>query len=376
MDRSIYSLVFLLFLIGETAILSVNTVPYLWESPQNFKLYQRPLFQFLSFFLGYLVASFVIPKIGYRTLKTKAFSYGLMITSTLLLTMVLIKKYATGKSVDRWLVGYSIQPMEFTKLSVILFLSYYIFSKGDLKNYKYIFWSALLVIVNVFLIFLQPDRGAAIFILVLAGSIFFVGGLPFRIIIPISAVFILVGTYILFGQKTYVQDRLSAWQDPFKDPEYTGYQIIQSLYALADGGIFGKGIGKGIQKMGYLPQADTDFIVATIGEEMGFVGLVFIFGLYTMLIAKLFYWSIKSNDLFSKLVLFGIGMNFALAFLWNVAMATNVLPPKGIALPFVSYGFSNLFMSMVMIGVAQEVIKHDKVSSFGSGWYSPGMGRR
>ncbi len=376
MDRSIYLLVFLLFLIGETAIFSVNTVPYLWESPQDPKLYQRPLFQFLSFFLGYLVAFFVIPRIGYRRFKTKTFSYSVIVISTLLLLLVLIKKYATGKSVDRWLIGSSIQPMEFTKLSVILFLSYYIFSKGDLKNYKYIFWSAFLVIVNVFLIFLQPDRGAAIFILVLAGSILFVGGLPFKIILPISAVFMLFGTYILFGQRTYVQSRFSAWQDPFRDAEYTGYQIIQSLYGLADGGLLGKGIGKGIQKIGYLPQADTDFIISTIGEEIGFVGLMFVFALYSMLIAKLFYWAIKSNDLFGKLVLFGIGMNFSLAFLWNVAMVTNVIPPKGIALPFISYGFSNLFMSIVMIGVAQEVIKHAKMSTFGGRWYSTSVGER
>ncbi len=375
MDRSLYILVLLLFLVGETTILSVNTVPYLWETPTSLSIYKRPLLQLVSLIVGLFLAVHLIPRIGYHRMKSKAVAYGFILLSTFLLLTVLIKKIITGKAVDRWLIGSSLQPMEFTKLAVIIFLSYYIVSKGSLREYKYIFWSAFLVVVNALLLFFQPDRGSAIFILFLAGGLLFVGGLPFKILIPIVGVFFLLGVYILFGQKSYVHDRLSAWMDPFKDAEDTGYQIVQSLYALADGGLWGKGMGKGIQKMGYLPQADTDFVIATIGEELGFVGVGVLSLLYFLLVFRIFYWSLRHQDLFGKLVLFGIGTNFAFAFLWNVGMATNLLPPKGIALPFVSYGVSNLLMSVVMIGVSQEVIRYAKNPLPGSGWYSEGMAR-
>ena len=370
MDRSLYLLIFLLFLIGETTILSVNTLQNLWETPLSLGMYKKPILQAVSFFAGLFIAFYVIPKIGHKRLKTKRFAYGAIILSTILLMLVLFKKVITGKSVDRWLLGSSVQPMEFTKLAVILFISYYVWAKGSLKEYKYILWSSFLVLLNSILLFLQPDRGSALFILILSSTIFFVGGLPFKVILPLIGSFAIVSFFMLFGKKSYVHERIDAWIDPFKDPEDAGYQIIQSLYALADGGLLGKGIGKGIQKMGYLPQADTDFVIAVMGEELGFWGLMFVFLIYAMLVFRLFYWALRVKDIFGKLVLFGIGMNFTIAFLWNVGMATNLLPPKGIALPFISYGSSNIFMSVIMIGIAQEVIRHDKNSLSGGRWDS------
>ncbi len=375
MDRSLYILVFLLFLMGETAILSVNTIPYLWEMPTSLSIYKKPLLQIAGLIMGLFLSVYLIPRVGYHRIKSKAAAYGFILFSTFLLFLVLVKKIATAKTVDRWLIGSSLQPMEFTKLAVIVFLSYYIVSKDSLKKYRYIFWSTFLVVVNILLLFFQPDIGSALFILLLAGTLLFVGGLPLKVLTLIVGIFFLLGAYMLFGQRGYVYERLSAWMDHFKDAEDAGYQIVQSLYALADGGLWGKGIGKGLQKMGYLPQADTDFVVATIGEELGFVGLCILSLLYFLLSFRLFYWSLRHSDLFGKLVLFGIGMNFALAFLWSVGMATSLLPPKGIALPFVSYGVSNLLMSTVMVGVAQEVIRHAKNSLRSGGWYSEGLAR-
>jgi Bacterial cell division membrane protein len=183
----------------------------------------------------------------------------------------------------------------------------------------------------------------------------YVGGIPYKLYLPAIA---LVGFFSLFLlREGYVSERLSAWIDPFADAEDTGYQIIQSLYALAKGGPFGVGIGKGIQKMGALPAADTDYVISIIGEEMGFLGVMMVVLLYALLVSRLFYYSVKVDEPFGKLLLFGVAMNFSLAFLWNLAMASNLLPPKGIALPFVSYGTSNLLASLIMIGLAQSVIR-------------------
>jgi cell division protein FtsW len=245
--------------------------------------------------------------------------------------------------------------LEFAKIAIIIFLSYYIVSKGSLRSIRTFSWASFIVLLHAILLVLQPDKGGALFILLLSFSLVYVGGIPYKLYIPAVA---LVGLFIFFLLKNgYVSERLSAWIDPFADAEDTGYQIIQSLYALAKGGPFGVGIGKGIQKMGALPGADTDYVISIIGEEMGFLGVMVVVLLYALLIRRLFYYSVKVHEPFGKLLLFGIAMNFSLAFLWNLAMASNLLPPKGIALPFVSYGNSNLLASLIMIGLAQSVIR-------------------
>ncbi|MDW8237379.1 MAG: FtsW/RodA/SpoVE family cell cycle protein [Aquificaceae bacterium] len=166
----------------------------------------------------------------------------------------------------------------------------------------------------------------------------------------------------------YVGRRLSAWKDPFADVYDSGYQIVQSLYALSKGGLFGVGIGQGLQKAGALPTADTDYILAIIGEEMGFVGILLVSFLYLTLVGGLFYHSFKVQNIAGRLLLFGIGVNFTFAFLWNAVMVSNLFPPKGIALPFLSYGASNLFASMLMIGLALSVIRSEssRATNFGS----------
>jgi len=228
-------------------------------------------------------------------------------------------------------------------------------SKGSLRSIKTFSWALFMVLLHAIFLVLQPDKGGALFILLLSFSLMYVGGIPYKLYIPAIT---LVGFFSFFLlRESYVYERLSAWIDPFADAEDTGYQIIQSLYALAKGGPFGMGIGKGIQKMGALPEADTDYVISIIGEEMGFLGVMMVVLLYALLVGRLFYYSVKVDEPFGKLLLFGVAVNFSLAFLWNLAMASNLLPPKGIALPFVSYGTSNLLASLIMIGLAQSVIR-------------------
>jgi len=198
--------------------------------------------------------------------------------------------------------------------------------------------------------------------LLMAALMVYVGGVPKRVYLVVLPFIFLVIYYILTS-KGYVAERLSAWKDPFVDPEDSGYQIIQSLYALARGGLMGVGIGQGFQKLGALPASDTDYIMAVIGEEMGFLGIFMVIVLYCFLIGRLFWYSLKASEPVGKLILFGTALNFALSFLWNMAMVSNLIPPKGIALPFISYGSSNLFASLVFLGMAQAVINHQERTS-------------
>lgn len=353
MDRWILYTVILLFITGETVIISSNLLPYVFENYRDFSIYKKPVYQLFTFLLGMFL---IKKKFDYLLLKKKSVVYSFVSASTLMLIIVLVKKYITHRHVDRWLIGTSLQPLEFTKIAFVIFIAYYLVEKGAIKEWRYMLWASFLVLINAFLISLQPDKGGAVFLLLLCGTLLYVGGLPRKVYLPIIMLFVLFTFYILTSKSGYVAERFSAWKDPFADPEESGYQIIQSLFAFAHGGLWGVGIGKGLQKMGALPAADTDYVISLIGEEFGFMGVLLVFCLYSILVGRLLYFTYKINEPFGKLLLFGIAMNFAIAFLWNVGMAVNLLPPKGIALPLLSYGPSNLLSSLIAIWLARSVI--------------------
>ncbi|MDM7266378.1 MAG: FtsW/RodA/SpoVE family cell cycle protein [Aquificaceae bacterium] len=352
---------FALFIIGETAIISINVVPYFMDSYSTFSLYKKPIFQLVVFFLGLYIAN-ILARVDYRLFMKGIVPYLLIGLTVLSLIAVLMKKFISGRAVDRWLFGTSIQPLEFAKISLVIFLSYYIVRKGNLRQWKNLLWALFFPFLIAFLLLLQPDKGGAVFILLMTALMVYVGGVPKKVYLAVLPLMFTVIYYILTS-KGYVAERLSAWKDPFLDPEDSGYQIIQSLYALARGGLMGVGIGQGVQKLGALPASDTDYIMAVIGEEMGFLGIFMVIVLYCFLIGRLFWYSLKASEPVGKLILFGTALNFALSFLWNMAMVSNLIPPKGIALPFISYGSSNLFASLLFLGIAQSVINHQERTS-------------
>ncbi len=359
-DRWILFSITALFLIGEAVIISVNVVPYLMDSYQKLSIYKRPLIQLLIFLFGFVLAS-IIAKYDHRKFMNGTLPYLFILMAVFSLLVVFIKKLMTGKAVDRWLFGGSVQPFEFTKIALIIFLSYYIVRKGNLRQWKHFLWAIFFPAVISFLLLAQPDKGGAIFILLITSLMVYVGGVPKKAYLLMLLLFVFMVYYIL-TLEGYVVERLSAWRDPFVDPEDSGYQIIQSLYTLARGGIMGVGIGQGLQKLGPLPASDTDYVIAIIGEEMGFVGVFAVIILYSILVGRLIWYALMSKEQMEKLLLFGVAMNFAISFLWNLAMVSNLIPPKGIALPFISYGPSNLLASLLFLGIAQSVINHQERS--------------
>jgi cell division protein FtsW len=360
-DRWIFFSLLLLFFAGELIILSVNTVPGFMENYSKLNIYKKPLLQFMVFTVALFFAT-LIARFDYRLYLRGHFPYLISASVVLSLLFVLVKKVLTGRAVERWLLGGSVQPLEFAKISLVLFLSYYIVKKGNLRQWRYLFGALFFPILTALLLLAQPDRGGAVFILALTLLMVYVGGIPKKAYL---AVLLLVGPilYIALSSKGYVAERLSAWKDPFADPEDSGYQIIQSLYAFARGGLMGVGIGQGIQKLGPLPASDTDYVMAVVGEELGFLGVLAVALLYSFLVGRLFLHAYRVKEPMGKLILFGTAVNFALSFLWNMAMVSNLIPPKGIALPFLSYGASNLFSSVLFLGIAQSVLNHQQVSS-------------
>jgi cell division protein FtsW len=355
-DPVIFFCVVLLFLVGLLAIISVRVGPHIGED-LSLVHFKKPFLFTLAFIGGLFSMSFISYAVNYRSMNNQRFVYGLVLLSLGLLLVVFLKKLVLGKPVDRWLVGNSIQPSEFSKLILVIFISYYVSRKGYITRLRFFGWAILVVVAHSLLLFLQPDKGMAIFILLVSWLLLWIGGTSPKVYLPVGGLFVGVGSFMILFGGDYVMRRLSAWQDPISDPFGSSYQVIQSLLAFMNGGLLGQGYGKGFQKLGPLTQADTDYILAVIGEELGLPGLIFIFVLFAILIWRLFRIASETSDTFGRIVVTGVALNILFSVLINTMMAVNLLPPKGTPLPFVSYGTSHLLASLLGLGIVGSVYK-------------------
>ncbi len=348
--------VILLFLIGFLNVISVRVGPYLFEGFE-LSLLKKPLIFLVAFCVGLLVMSFISFALNYRKLNSQKIVYGGVVLSVVLLVLVLVKKAVLGKPIDRWLIGSSVQPSEFSKIMIVLFIAYYVSRKGYITRLRFLGWAIIVVLVHSFLLMLQPDKGMAIFVLVLSWTLLWIGGVSPKVYTPVGGLFVITGSLILAFGGEYIHRRISAWRNPLEDSFGTGYQVIQSLLAFMNGSFLGQGYGKGFQKLGALTQADTDYTLATIGEELGFPGIFFLFVLYGVLVWRLIRIAREVADTFGRVVVVGVTLNIALSVLVNVLMAVNLIPPKGTPLPFVSYGVSNLWANLLGLGLVGAIYK-------------------
>ncbi len=355
-DPVVLFTVLLLFLIGLLNVVSVRVVPSLIEGFDPAVL-KKPVMFLIAFLLGVLLMSFTAFALNYRKLNNQKVIYGGIILSLVLLLLVLIKKAVLGKPIDRWLVGSSVQPSEFSKIMIVLFLAYYVSRKGYITRIRFFGWAVLVVLAHSVLLMLQPDRGMAVFVLFLSWVLLWIGGVSPRIYAAAGAIFGVMVFFILTFSGDYIHRRIEAWRDPLEDTFGSGYQVIQSLLAFMNGGFLGQGYGKGLQKLGPLTQADTDYALATIGEELGFPGVLFLLILYSVLIWRLVKVAREVADTFGRVVVIGITLNIALSVVVNILMVVNLIPPKGTPLPFVSYGISNLTANLIGLGIVGAIYK-------------------
>ncbi len=349
----------LLFIIGETTIISIWIVPSFIDGKFHYFILKRILLQLITFIVGALFAILIAKYVDYRIFRSAKVIYTLVCISLISLIWVLVVKIISNDPVNRWLFGSSVQPSEFVKIIIVLFASNYITRKGGLYKTVYVFWAAFIVIAHVLLLYLQPDKGMALFILFVSSVLFFIGGISKKIYIPILIIFAIIGFFVISGGG-YVEKRINVWLDPSKDPMDKGYQIIRSLIYFQKGGLLGQGIGKGVHKELFLPKLDSDYIFSAIGTEWGFIGAMFVLFLYTLILLRLFLISLKLKDIFPKLIVLGLTLNFGLSVIVNISMTLNLLPPKGIALPLLSYGPSNLLATMISFGIIGSIYARHK----------------
>lgn len=254
----------------------------------------------------------------------------------------------------RWLsLGpVNIQPLEVAKVALVFYLAYFFSRKQEqIKSFNVGFLPPLCITgALAVLLLIQPDFGGAASLVLLLFCISLVGGTRIVYLASTSFLALVAGAYLVLSSP-YRFRRWFAFLDPFQDAQDVGYQLVQSLYALGSGGWIGAGLGAGKQKLLFLPAAHNDFIMAVIGEELGFVGLSMIFMLMGLLLWRGMRIALAQTDLQERFVGYGMVLVLALSALLNMAVVLGVVPPKGVAMPFLSYGGSSLVVTLFCIGV-------------------------
>lgn len=298
--------------------------------------------------------------VHYRTLAR----YAWVVYGAGMLGLIIVAVFGTlvrGTISRLEIFGVQIQPSEFMKVSLIIALAW-VGSRLSIRHSKNIIISAAVVALPVGLVLLEPDVGvASLMVAVWFGILLFLG-LPWRW----AAILMLLGALVStgawqWGLADYQKDRLRTFLDPARDPLGSGYNITQSIVALGSGRLFGRGLGHGPQsQLKFLPERHTDFILASIGEELGFLGIALVLGLYTVLLWRILKLAHGSDDPFARVFSAGVFIILLVSFVVSAGMNIGLLPITGIPLPLVSFGGSNLITTCVLLGILQSIRAHGK----------------
>lgn len=347
-----------IIIISLFGLLMIYSSSYVWAEYKFDDPYKFVKTQGLFLVVGYVLMFFML-KIPYTKYLNK--SNLIFIGCVVLLILVLIPGIGTVRNGSRsWfgIGGFGIQPSEFAKLGMIMFTSKYLaFNEKVLKDIKRGVLPILGMLLLVFgLIMLQPDFGTGVIIVMSIVVLLFVSGVPMGFFVKIGILGIL-GVAGLIIMAPYRMKRIVSFLNPWSDPLGSGFQIIQSLYAIGPGGLLGLGFGNSIQKHFYLPEPQTDFIFAIISEEFGFMGVLIVAALFILIISRGFHIAINCENKFGKYLAFGITFQLAFQCLLNLMVVVGLIPVTGVTLPFLSYGGSSLLITMFSMSVLLNISK-------------------
>jgi len=306
-----------------------------------------------------LVVMLVAMQFDYTRLKDRRIVYGL-----LLLTMVMLVAVFAFPSINgarRWIKfkHFSIQPSELSKLSLVIFLSYFLERRaGEMRS----FWGtfvpcAVVTGMLAILIVAEPDLGTAMMLVVVFGVLIYTAGA--RLLhLGLAALPVLVGLAGLLIFVPFRLRRMIMFWDPWADPQGSGFQVVQSLIAIGSGGSNGLGFAQGKQKMLFLPFAHSDFIFAVIGEELGLVGTMAVLLVFAVFLWRGIRTSLLAPDRFGMLLSLGLVTGIVVQALFNMSVVLSLVPTKGIPLPFISYGGSSLVPTLAAVGILLNISQH------------------
>jgi cell division protein FtsW len=311
----------------------------------------------------------------------RRWSYPLLIVSVLLLAGLLVGGARVNNAVRWYRVGpLSFQPSELAKFALVLYLALLLARNVDrVKAFSIGFLPPLAMTgVVVGLVVIQPDLGTAVILGVTALAMLFVSGTRMKYLVLAVLVAAPVVWKVLITGKTWRMKRLLAFLDPWQHCRDTGYQLCESLISVGSGGVWGQGLGESRQKLLFLPEAHTDFILAVLGEELGLVGVIALLLLFALLVWRGLVAALRARDVFGSFLAFGITIMIALQALMNMAVVLGLLPTKGLALPFISYGGSSLVVTLFMAGVLANVSARNpepRPGPLGRSWRRKGPGK-
>lgn len=287
----------------------------------------------------------------------KKIAVPLLIFSFVLLILVFLPVIGVqAGGAKRWIRLWpsTFQPSEFVKLSMVIFLARYLSSPDYITENFTSFIKPISIMIGFQAIMLmQPDFGSAMSLAFLTLAMLFLSGIRLRYLFSLSLLALPV-LFILI-MEPYRLRRVTSFLDPWKDPQGSGFQLVQSFIAFGSGGITGVGIGGSKQKLSYLPESHTDFIFSIIGEEFGFIGVSIIIALFLLIFIRGISIANKTRDRFAYYLAVGLSLMISLQALINFAVATGLVPTKGLPLPFISYGGSSLLVSLAAIGILLNI---------------------
>ncbi|MBN2144462.1 MAG: putative lipid II flippase FtsW [Candidatus Aureabacteria bacterium] len=354
-DRySLFLITMGLTLLGVTMVFSSSGVYADREFSDSLYFLKRELIWAL---IGFLSLSF-----AYRISLFKLQSWALVIFA---LSMLLIGLTYTDLGIkvggaQRWLRfgPFNFQPSEFMKYALVILLAGYFGGQPDYAKgfWKGFIFSLFLIVISVLPILFQPDFGTAVMIAGGGFLMLFVAGVKVRYLgaLILSVLPMLYFAIVCFP---YRVNRIAAFLDPWKDPTGNGFQMVQSFLAIGRGGLSGVGLGESTQKLFYLPEAHTDFIFSILAEELGYIGSVLTIGAFIIFTVIAFGIALRTKHRFGHLLAAGCTFMICIQAILNIAVVTGTVPPKGIPLPFISFGGSNLMMNLIAVGLIMNVSK-------------------
>ncbi|MFD2760537.1 stage V sporulation protein E [Lentibacillus juripiscarius] len=358
-DYTLFFVILALLVVGTIMVYSSSYVwaEYKYADP-HFFLKRQILFSGVG-----IVAMLFFMAIPYTVWKK--YSNSILLACFLMLLIVLIPGIGMERGgAQSWIgVGaFSIQPSEFMKLGLIIFLSVYLaVQQKYITSFKKGFFPSLILVFTAFgLIMMQPDLGTGVVLVATCMVMIYAAGarlLHFSGLIAIGA----VGFAALILSAPYRISRITSFLNPWEDPTGDGFQIIQSLYAIGPGGLMGLGFGESIQKYFYLPEPQNDFIFAIIGEEFGFLGGTFVLGLFVLLFWRGVKIALQAPDAYGRFLALGIVSMLTIQVMINISVVIGLIPVTGVTLPFLSYGGSSLTLTLCSVGILLNVSRYAKL---------------
>lgn len=357
LDYTLLVAVGALFIIG---LIMVYSTTFDWA---NQKFNQPAYYLVRQFIWGAL--GLAVMAVGARVEYTVWRRFSLPFLGLALGSLVLVLVLGPERfGAQRSLAGGSVQPSEFAKLAMILYIADWLASKGEKvrdTSYGLIPFSVLMGIIAG-LVILQPDFSTAILLVLTASAMFFLAGAEIKQVLVGGAA--MAGTFaILIANSQHARERVDSFIKTLTDPSQAGYHLQQALIALGSGGILGRGLGASRQKLGFLPVPHTDSIFAVLGEEVGLIGCLLVIGLFALLAYRGFKIASQAPDEFGALLASGITCWLIFEAMLNIAVVTGVAPFTGVSLPFISYGGSALISVMGGVGLLLSVSRGTRKSS-------------